>query len=54
MLFRSDLLPGDSIIISIEFEWEDDINEMELQLFNKGKYWFDDLGVAPILITRIK
>ncbi|MBO5095072.1 MAG: glycosyltransferase family 39 protein [Lachnospiraceae bacterium] len=45
------LAPGAYFDMPMQFDWNGDA-EVSLQLHNGGKYWYDELGVAPIAITK--
>lgn len=46
-----DLEPGESKEITISFLW-DEQSEVELQLYNVGKYAMEEVGVNPLVIKR--
>lgn len=45
------LEPGAYFDMPMQFDWNGD-TEVELQLRNGEKYWYEELGIAPITITR--
>jgi hypothetical protein len=49
---QRDIKPGEAIVIKCEFQWPDTYSMMDIQLANKSKYWFDEIGVSPIILYR--
>jgi hypothetical protein len=45
------ILPGESVEVRYEFEWEGH-DRIEIELSNKGKFWFHQIGVEPIILRR--
>ena len=44
--------PAGNVDVLVEFEWNDQDTFLELQLYNEGKFWFDELGCKPVRISR--
>lgn len=45
------LAPGAYFDMPLQFDWNGD-TEAALQLRNGEKYWYEELGIAPIIITK--
>ena len=45
------LEPGAYFDMPLQFDWNGD-TEAALQLRNGEKYWYEELGIAPIIITK--
>lgn len=45
------LLPGAYYDMPMQFDW-DGATEVAIQLCNEGRYWYEELGTAPITVTR--
>ena len=52
VLDQTDIAPGQETEVNCTFEIPDHCREMNIQLVNKGKYWFDEIGIQPIKIAR--
>lgn len=49
---QQDILPGSSIELSVVLEFPQSLQQVNLQLMYKDQYWFDEIGVQPLTITR--
>ena len=49
-LEQKNIRPGEEIIIKHEFTWTQNKDTINVQLVNKGKYWYDEIGVPPISV----
>lgn len=47
-LEEKDIKPGEKRSIEIEFDWPENFDQLDIQLVNKDKYWFDEIGIEPI------
>lgn len=45
------LAPGAYFDMPLSFAWENDTS-VSIQLYNRGQYWYDELGFAPVTVTR--
>lgn len=45
------LLPGAYYDMPLQFDW-DGATEVAIQLCNEGRYWYEELGVMPITVTK--
>jgi hypothetical protein len=45
------ITPGSIVDVQYEFDWKD-MDKIEIQLVNEGKYWFHQIGVPPIVIEK--
>lgn len=45
------LLPGAYYDMPMQFEW-DGATEVAIQLCNEDRYWYEELGTAPIIVAR--
>lgn len=45
------LEPGEYFDMPLSFAWGSDTS-VSIQLYNKGHYWYDELGFAPLVVER--